>query len=128
MLQLLSILLTTILLFAILKSRETKKLKLKKIVFQQSSVHETLKYFLPTNAELRKKKRSQVVNHSERNTTKIIKTPDNKVYWVANNIFYCAEVVNGEFDPSTATPINTENLSKKQLDELLFILDNLKNG
>lgn len=123
--------LTTILIAAILnivKQNKSKKLKLNKILFRQTSVHEAVKYFLPKNSELKADINRQSKNSIKRNTTKVIKTPDNKVYWVANNVFYYAELVNGEFDPANAKQINTENLSKKQLEELLFILDNLNKG
>lgn len=129
--EMFAIFLTTVFIFAILKYQQNKKLNklvLKKILFRQSVMHETLKYFLPSNSVLRIKKNTQSKKHSERNTTKIITTPDNKVYWVANNVFYCADMIDGEFDPATAKPIDTQNLSKKQLNELLFILDTLKNG
>jgi hypothetical protein len=87
-----------------------------------------VRYSLPSNKELRSKRSSQSKVHIEKNVVRVVKTPDNKVYWVDNNIFYCAEIVDGEFNPETAQPINTADLSKEEIDDLLFILDNLKNG
>lgn len=121
-------LLTIVSIFAILKIRKAKTLQLKKIIFRQSFMHETLKDLLPSNSELRQDKKTQSRLHIEKTTTRFIKTPDNKVYWVVGNTFYCADLIDGSFDPAEAKPVNTENMSKKQLDELLFILDNLKNG
>jgi len=120
------VVLTISLLFAILYKKHNTKLK--KIMFRQSSIHMLVRYSLPSNKELRSKRSSQSKVHIEKNVVRVVKTPDNKVYWVDNNIFYCAEIVDGEFNPETAQPINTADLSKEEIDDLLFILDNLKNG
>ena len=53
---------------------------------------------------------------------------DDQAYWVSNNTFYVAEAINGEIQLHTARPINTNGLSKKDLNKMLFILDSLKNG
>jgi hypothetical protein len=53
---------------------------------------------------------------------------DDQAYWVSNNTFYVAEAINGEIQRHTARPINTNGLSKKDLNKMLFILDSLKNG
>jgi hypothetical protein len=50
---------------------------------------------------------------------------EKKAYWVHENIFYVADVVDGEIDNNAAQPIDAHNLSKKELDKLLYILDSL---
>jgi hypothetical protein len=65
--------------------------------------------------------------HIEENTVKIIFIED-KAYWVNNNIFYCAEAVGNSIDTDTTQPVDTTSMSKKDIDKMLFILDNLKNG
>lgn len=100
---------------------------LKKIVYSQSAIHEIIKLHIPTNFLEKPKKLSQAEMHSERNTIKVIFI-ENEAYWVSNNVFYAAEVIDGNVEMETAKPINTENMTKKEIDQLLFILDNLKNG
>lgn len=112
--------------FAILKKRK-KKIHLKRIVIRQSLMHEAIKDFLPPEAYKRNVP-TQSKKRKEQNTIRIVKTPDNKVYWVKNNVFYWTEMVDGGFDPSDGIPIETEHLSKKEVDSLLYILDLLKNG
>ena len=53
---------------------------------------------------------------------------DNQAYWVSENTFFVAESVNGEIQRQTARPVNTNGLSKVDLNKMLFILDSLKNG
>lgn len=48
-----------------------------------------------------------------------------KAYWVYENIFYESEITR-EPDFTTARPIDTMSMSSKQLNELLNILDELK--
>jgi hypothetical protein len=48
-----------------------------------------------------------------------------KAYWVHENIFYQSEVT-WEPDFTTAEPIDTMSLSSKEVNELLIILDELR--
>lgn len=120
--------LTTIAILAILKTRQ-KRIKMRRITFRQSILHQVVKHMMPTNAEYKRENtKRQSVERSRERVVRVIKTPDSKAYWVKDNIFYCAQVVDGEFDPQEALPVDTTHLSKKEVDKLLHILDNLKNG
>lgn len=48
-----------------------------------------------------------------------------KAYWVYQNIFYETDIVDGEIDRESARPIDAHNLSSKQFNELLEILDSI---
>jgi len=48
-----------------------------------------------------------------------------KAYWVHQNIFYETDIVDGEIDRDSARPIDAHNLSKKQFNQLLEILDSI---
>jgi len=97
------------------------------IVYSQSSIHLMIKDFLPKTLYEKPRQDSQSLKHIEKNTIKVIFI-EGKAYWVSNNIFYCAEALNGNVDIDTTEPIDTTNMSKKDIDKMLFILDNLKNG
>ena len=118
--------LTTLILVAIIKRRK-RRVTLKRIGFRQSMLHHIVKDMLPSNAFLNSQKDRQSKKHRQNAVIKVVQAPDNKAYWVENNIFYYAEVVNGQFDPTSGKPVDTNNLSKKEIDKLLFILDNLKS-
>ena len=95
---------------------------------RQSTFYGAIKSIIPESAKLIAKKDTQSQLHKSRNVVRVLQTSDNKAYWVKNNTFYYADIVNGEFDPNAGIPIDASNISKKDLDKLLFILDNLKNG
>jgi hypothetical protein len=97
------------------------------IVYSQSSIHVMIKDFLPRSLYERPMQKSQAVKHAEKNSVKVIFV-EGKAYWVANNIFYCAEALGGSVDIDSTEPVDTSNMSKRDIDKMLFILDNLKNG
>lgn len=104
-----------------------RKISSKKIMYRQSDTHNFLKEFFSRNIESNNKK-SQIQKRKEENSTKIIVTEDDRAYWVINNIFYTANVIDGRPDFDNAIPVDTSNMSKRELDKMLFILDNLGRG
>lgn len=118
--------LTSIFTIAIIKYRR-RQVHLKRISFRQSMVHQIVKNMMPTNTEFKQMRETQSSVHRNQDIVKVVKTPDQKAYWVDGNIFYCAELVDGQFDPNAGKPVDTDSLSKKEMNELLFILDSLKN-
>jgi hypothetical protein len=97
------------------------------IAYTQSSIHLMIKDFLPKTLYEKPRPYSQSLKHVEENTVKVIFI-EGKAYWVSNNIFYCAELDGDTVSPDTAQPVDTTNMSKKDIDKMLFILDNLQNG
>jgi hypothetical protein len=105
----------------------TKRKTFPGIVYSQSNIHVMIKDFLPKSLYEKPMQKSQALKHAEKNSVKVIFI-ENKAYWVANNIFYCAEAFSGNVDIDTTRPVDTNNMSKRDIDKMLFILDNLKNG
>ena len=105
--------------FIVLKfNRAHKKRSLAKMRYSQSSIHEIIER-LPVISQSRK--------HTEKHMIKIIVLDDN-AYWVKDSIFYTAKTKNGNIVEETAVPVDIENMPKKELDKMLFILDNLGRG
>jgi hypothetical protein len=106
--------------------KKTKK-SFNKTVYRQSDMHNILKDFFFKDIDSNKVITSQSKIWKEKQTTKVV-ILDQKAYWISNNIFYVGEAVNGKVKPETGEPLDTSNMSKKEIDKMLFILDNLKNG
>jgi hypothetical protein len=68
-----------------------------------------------------------MIKRKDKLSTKVIILED-KAYWVVDNVFYVGDAVNGSVQPESGEPISTSGLSSKEINKLLFILDNLKNG
>lgn len=120
--------LTSIVSWSIIKviSKNAKK-GFSKTLYSQSDIHKLLKYFFSLNITNDEKPPSQLTKRKERDMIKVI-VMGNLAYWVSENIFYVAEAVDGEVIPQTAQPVDTNSMSRKDLDKMLFILDSLKNG
>ena len=53
---------------------------------------------------------------------------EDKAYWVLDNTFYQADIIDGEIDKESSRPINAFEMSYRDLNKMLFILDNLEEG
>jgi len=53
---------------------------------------------------------------------------ENKAYWVIGNVFYEADIVDGEVDRESSRPIDAFKMSSRDLTKMLYILDNLTEG
>ena len=106
--------------------KKTKK-SFNKTVYRQSDMHNILKDFFFKDIDNDKVITSQSKIWKDKQSTKVV-ILDQKAYWISNNIFYVGEAVNGKIKPETGEPLDTSNMSKREIDKMLFILDNLKNG
>jgi hypothetical protein len=128
MLYILCFVLTLTTFYAILVIINKKRKKsFNKVLYRQSDMHNILKDFFFKDIDNDKVFMSQSKIWKERQTTKVV-ILDQKAYWISNNIFYVGEAVNGKVKPETGQPLDTSKMSKKEIDKMLFILDNLKNG
>lgn len=98
-----------------------------KIVYTQSDIHQIVKNFLPKDLFEVPKLISQARKHVRNNTVRVLIIED-QAYWVHDNMFYMADTANGSVNPETVRPVDTNNMSKRDIDKMLFILDSLRNG
>lgn len=82
--------------------------------YRQSTIHKIIKNNLSVN--IKKNKKSQTQKRSKENKVNII-ILDDKAYWIVDSVFYVADVVNGKPNTESAKPIDTGNMSKKELDK-----------
>ena len=73
------------------------------------------------------KSRTQSKNHYDKTNVKVI-ILDNQAYWIKNNIFYKAPLVNQLIDKDSAEEVDTISMDRVQLDKMLFIMDKLREG
>jgi hypothetical protein len=74
-----------------------------------------------------KKERDSQMERLQKNNTIRVAIVENKAYFVHENTFYTALLVDGEVDRSSASPINAFDIDKKEMKLLLSILDNMNN-
>lgn len=103
------------------------------VEFKQSSIHEMIKDFLPSNAQIVKMSKAarpllkQSGQRYQEGKVKVV-VVGNMAYWIQENAFYQTEITeDGEINSSNAKPIDTSNLSENDLNHLLRILDDLRS-
>ena len=111
--------------FIIIVMNKKRKKSFNKVLYRQSDMHNILKEFFFKDIFDDKVVTSQSKIWKEKQTTKVV-IIDEKAYWVSNNMFYVGDATNGKVRPETGKPLDTTKMSKKEIDKLLFILDNLK--
>jgi hypothetical protein len=95
--------------------------------YSQSHIHEIISPLIPHLREYKKIIPSQSRNQEEKTNIKVV-IFDNKAYFVRDAKFYCAEMHGTEIDGANATLVDTMGMDKVQLDKMLFIMDQLRDG
>jgi hypothetical protein len=95
--------------------------------YSQSHIHMLILPLLPEIKKYKNKMVTQSSKHEERTNIKVV-IFDNKAYFVKNGTFYCAEMNGTEIDGASATLVDTIGMDKVQLDKMLFIMDQLRDG
>ena len=98
-----------------------------KVVYSQSDIHQIVRHFLPKDLFEMPKPVSQARKHVSKSTVRVLIIED-QAYWVHDNMFYIADTAEGLVNADTVRPVDTHNMSKRDIDKMLFILDSLKNG
>ncbi len=70
---------------------------------------------------------TQSKKHFDKTNVRVI-IVDNQAYWIKDNIFYKAPLVDQSIDKDSAEQVDTSDMNKVQLDQMLFILDKLREG
>ena len=106
---------------------KSKYKKSHRVIYRQSDMHKMMKKFFTYELPQHQDTSSQLQKRREKSTLKVLVVED-QAYWVASNIFYVANVEDGAPVPESAKPVDTTNMSKKDVEKMLFILDNLRSG
>ena len=115
---------TVLMLFYIYLLRSRVKNSKQYIISQSMLQH---RYSNRKNNSRRLKTRSQSKIHFDKTNIKVI-IFDNSAYWIKDNIFYKAPLVNQLIDKDAAEQVDTIHMDKVQLDKMLFIMDRLREG
>lgn len=89
------------------------------MIHNQDSIQK--KYFEKIN------KKSQSKIRQEKENVRVI-VVENEAYWIKNNAFYTAPLINNLINKDYAIQVDTTYMDKVQLDKMLFILDKLREG
>jgi hypothetical protein len=108
-------------------SNKKRMIFLNKNKYRQSSIYEMVKDVVPKQRFDKTKVITQSQRHIQKNMLRVV-IADGSAYWILNNVFYTANAINGRVDEETIKPLDIENMPTKELDKMLSILDDLKQG
>lgn len=99
-----------------------------KIRYRQSHIFNLIAPAIPILQSMEAEERpSQSREHSQGKSLRVIFT-DNKAYWIKENNFYVANVVNGMIDEDSKQIVDTMAMDKVELDKMIFIVEKLREG
>jgi hypothetical protein len=108
-------------------SNKRRMIFLNKHKYRQSSIYEMVKDVIPKQTFDKPKVITQSQKHIQKNMLRVVIT-EGKAYWILDNVFYTANAINGRVDEETIKPLDVEGMPAKELDKMLSILDDLKQG
>jgi hypothetical protein len=108
-------------------SNKKRMVFLDKYKYRQSYIYEMVKDIIPKQKFDKPKFITQSQKHIQKNMLRVVIT-EGKAYWILNHVFYTANAINGRVDEETIKPLDIENMSTKELEKTLSILDDLKQG
>ncbi len=101
--------------------------KVNTLRYSQSHIHTLVMPLLPDMKSYKKKIVTQSSKHDEKINIKVV-IVENKAYFVKDGSFYCADMDGDYIDKQSAAVVDTMGMDKVQLDKMLFIMDQLRDG
>jgi hypothetical protein len=95
--------------------------------YSQSHIHSIVSPLLPPLSQLKKPLVSQATKHYDSVNVKVI-ILGHTAFWIKNNVFYTANIDEDGIDKDSTKIVDTMSMDKVQLDKMLFILDQLRDG
>jgi hypothetical protein len=95
------------------------------INYSQSHIYDLMRPFLEF-AEVFEPDEPRQSNNYLKNAYMKVMVVSNKAYWIKNNTLYVAEVVEGEVKKETTKEVDTMSMNKVELNEMLFIVEKLR--
>ena len=91
----------------------------------QSMIHNQYSVRRKRIEKINRKSQSKIRQEKENVRVIIV---ENEAYWIKDNTFYTAPMVNNLIGKDYAMQVDTSTMDKVQLDKMLFILDKLREG
>lgn len=105
-----------------LGAKNNKKISL---AYCQSHIFEIVKPILPP---IKKKELvTQATKYEDKSNVKVIIMYD-QAFWIRDNVFYMADMKEGYVDKETTRRVDTMGMDKVELNKMLFIMDQLRDG
>lgn len=96
-----------------------------KIKYSQSHILSIIKDAKIYEPPKPKKKNTQSKEHYKKTNIKVI-IIDDSAYWIKDNLFYTAKMIDGIVDKNTTSTVDIMSMDKVELEKMMFIIDKLR--
>lgn len=110
-----------------LAKKDSESLNKITVTYSQSHVYGLMKPYLEFEPFVSAPPTTQSTSYLNNAYMKVM-IVKNKAYWIKNNTFFSAEVINGQVQKETTKEVDTMSMNKVELDEMLFIVEKLREG
>jgi hypothetical protein len=107
--------------------KQTFKEKPSDFRYSQSHIYEIIRPLLPLIPNKQKNKNTQSYKYEEKFNVKVIIIKNN-AYWIKDNVFYTAQIDENGIDKDSTSVVDIMGMDKVELDKMLFIMDQLRDG
>jgi hypothetical protein len=111
----------------LLRSNFDKKYLVSKLVYRQSYIHDLVGSEINRLMAFPKAKSTQSRDLASKDELRVVFV-DGLAYWVKDNCFYQANVVEGKIDDFSKKIVDTMGMNKVELDKMFFIVQKLTEG
>lgn len=91
----------------------------------QSHNHNLYKIFNLSEKNIKPEIKTQSKIHNSKTNIRVI-IMDNQAYWIKDNVFYTADMYEGDVNKDTTRTVDTMAMDSVQLDKMMFIIDRLR--
>lgn len=96
-------------------------------IYRQSTIHHLVHPFIDPSLFKKERGESQSAKHFNKTNIRVLIVGED-AFWIKDNVFYTAKLAEGGVDKDTTTAVDTTHMNKVQLDKMLFIIDQLRDG
>jgi hypothetical protein len=108
----------------------TKQLKNEKrtvVRYSQSHIYSLVTQIMFGPGEVRNKKSTQALKYQEQTYIRVV-VVDGKAYWIKENTFFTADVVDGTVVKESTKEVDTMSMNDVELKKMLVIVETLREG
>lgn len=98
-----------------------------KIVNTQSHLFEIVKPLITMDEDIKPNKNTQSYKYEEKTNVRVI-IMDGNAFWIKDNVFYTARFDSEGIDKDSTSVVDIMGMSRVELDKMLFIMDQLREG
>ena len=95
--------------------------------YSQSHVHSLISQMMFGVNSISPKKSTQSLNYQEQTYIKVV-VVDGKAYWIKENTFFTADIIDGVVDKDSTKEVDTMSMNDVELKKMLVIVETLREG